>query len=120
MYNRVSLKNFGAERIYVISDPKNQQRRSDFIEAWSGFSDFDFEFVDAIMANDIDLDRLFYQGKLADQFYDPNACLSKTVFAIALSHERVWEKIWDLHEFSQKDEHFLILEDDARPTKSLM
>lgn len=119
MYNRVSLKNFDAEKIYVISDPANEQRRLDFIEAWSGFSDFDFEFVDAVMAKDIDINKLYLQGKISDQFYDPNACLSKTVFAIALSHEKVWQKIWDLHQFRQTDERFLILEDDARPTKSL-
>ena len=57
LYNKVNIKNFGAKKIYVISKSGEHQRKSDFIKAWESFDGFEYEFVDAIMSDDIDKPR---------------------------------------------------------------
>lgn len=120
LYNKVNIRNFGAKKIFVISKSGDHRRKSDFIKAWESFDGFEYEFVDAIMTDDIDLQDLYNEKKISEEFIDPSGCLSKTVFAVALSHRKVWQKIWwDGHE-SQHDDMYLVLEDDARPTKDFV
>lgn len=120
LYNKVNIKNFGAKKIYVISKSGEHQRKSDFIKAWESFDGFEYEFVDAIMSDDIDLNELFLENKISDKFTDHSGCLSKTVYAVALSHRKVWEKIWGDGVQNQYDDLYLILEDDVRPTKDFV
>ena len=118
-YSKVNLRNFGARKIWVMSDKDNLQRRNDFIEAWSSFDGFDFEFVDAIMAKDVDLDELYRKERITDHYLDPNGLFSLPMFAVGLSHHKVWEKIWEVGVEAQHEEYHLVLEDDARPTDFL-
>lgn len=118
-YNKVDLKNFGARKIWVMSDKDNKERRNDFIEAWSSFDGFDFQFVDAIMAKDITLEQLKDEGRITDWYTDPNGLFSLPMFAVGLSHYKCWEEVWHSDHKDQHSEYHLILEDDARPTKFL-
>ncbi len=112
----VGLKshNFACIQVYVISDMGNPVRQRAFEEAWSIFNDFQFEYVQAVMASDLDYDKLIEDGTLVD-FIDPTANISKTIVAVALSHKKVYQKIKD----SSKPGHVLIMEDDARPSQAL-
>lgn len=108
--------NFACDKIYVISDLKNRVRQEAFEEAWKIFNDIEFEFVQAVMADDLDFDKLIEDGTL-DYFIDPNANISKTIIAVALSHRKVYEKI--NKEIGCSSDNVLIMEDDARPSQSL-
>lgn len=114
----VGLKcyNFACDKIYVISDLKNKVRQEAFREAWKIFNDIEFEFVQAVMADDLDFDKLIQDGTL-EYFIDPTANISKTIIAVALSHKKVYEKI--NKEIGSSSDHVLIMEDDARPSQSL-
>jgi len=120
LYNKVNIKNFGAKKVYVISKSGEHQRKSDFIKAWESFDGFEYEFIDAIMSKDINLTQLYSENKISNRFVDPFGCLSKTVFSVAMSHRKVWEKIWEDGLDSQYDDMYLILEDDVRPTKDFV
>lgn len=113
---KVNIRNFGAKKIYVISKEGDHKRKSDFIKAWESFDGFDYEFVDAIMTDDIDLKLLYNSGIISDTFRDPNKCLSKTVISVFLSHKKVWDIIWKNGAKNQYKDMYMILEDDARPT----
>jgi len=118
---KLNIRNFGATKIFVISDKENIQRRNDFKDAWSNFKNFDYEFVDAIMGKDLDITKLIQEKKILGKFYDPNGTLSKNLLASILSHEKVWnlilnENINQTDIESQNKDWYLILEDDARPT----
>lgn len=106
--------NFACQKIYVISDPANKLRQDKFIEAWSIFNDFHFEFVPAIMTKDLDFNKLIKEGTIKE-FIDPTANISKTIIAVALSHKRVYEKIVA----DNCNAHVMVMEDDARPSQEL-
>lgn len=118
---KLNIRNFGAKKIFVISDKNNIQRRKDFEDAWSGFENFDYEFVDAIMGKDLNITKLIEEKKILGKFYDPLGSLSKNLLGSILSHEKVWNLILN-EDNTQKDiesynkNWYLILEDDARPT----
>ena len=78
---KLNIRNFGATKIFVISDKENIQRRNDFKDAWSNFKNFDYEFVDAIMGKDLDITKLIQEKKILGKFYDPNGTLSKNLLA---------------------------------------
>lgn len=112
---KFNLRNFGADIIYVIHDPKRTQRRIDFEHAWGHFTGFDYEFIDAVTPNDFDMNEAI-ETKLGDSFYDiGDVCLTKEIISIALSHFKAYDK-----SKSSTHSRFLILEDDARPTEELM
>ena len=81
------LKNFGADKIYVISE-KDSYRRKEFIKAWE-WSDLEYEFVDAIMGKELDIKSMIQDGKL-DTFIDPSGNLSKNIIGVALSHQNAY------------------------------
>lgn len=112
----VGLKsyNFGADKIYVISEKDNIVRRHAFEQAWSIFNDFEFEFVDAIMTKDLSFSELIKQGELKE-FLDPSANISKTIIAVALSHRKVYELIRNC----KNKQYIMVMEDDARPSQAL-
>ena len=118
---KFDLRNFGADIVYVINDPLKPQRRFDFDHAWSHFTGFDYVYIDAVTPNDFDLDILVDKGydgdfHLGRSFYDIyDICLTKEILAIAFSHFKAYKQC----SLSSKN-RFLILEDDARPTKELM
>ena len=118
---KLNIRNFGAKKIFVISDKENEQRRSDFEDAWCGFENFDYEFVDAIMGKDLDITQLIKEKKILGKFYCPIPSLSKNLIGSILSHEKVWNIILNEDKTqtdieSQNKDWYLILEDDARPT----
>lgn len=114
--SNIGLKsyNFGADKIFVISEKGNEVRRKAFEQAWSIFNDFEFEFVDAVMAKDLSLNKLVKKGVLKE-FLDPTANISKTIIAVALSHKKVYELI----DSQDVGDYIMIMEDDARPSQSL-
>ena len=114
----VGLKsyNFGADKIYVISEKGNEVRRKAFEQAWSIFNDFEFEFVDAIMTKDLDFAQLIKKGELKE-FLDSTANISKTIVAVALSHRKVYKLIKEKD--TGKREYIMVMEDDARPSQIL-
>jgi len=112
------LKNFGADKIFVISE-KNSFRRKEFEKAWK-WSDLQYEFIDAIMGEELDIKSMIQDGRL-NTFIDPSGNLSKNIIGVALSHQKAYEKA--LSEFDsngQPLQSFLFLEDDARPTSALI
>lgn len=112
------LKNFGADKIYVISE-KDSYRRKEFIKAWE-WSDLEYEFVDAIMGKDLDIKSMIQDGKL-DTFIDPSGNLSKNIIGVALSHQKAYKKALSEYDSNgQPLQSFLFLEDDARPTSALI
>ena len=119
---KFDLRNFGADKIFVIHDPKKKKRKKDFISAWNHFSGFDYEFVKAVTPDDFDVDQLISNNhpefKLNNEFYDTgDISITKPILAIAFSHFRVYNKINKLPLSVQR---ILVLEDDARPTEELM
>jgi GR25 family glycosyltransferase involved in LPS biosynthesis len=118
---KLNIRNFGAKKIFVISDKDNIQRRKDFEDAWSGFKNFNYEFVDAIMGKDLDVTQLIKDKKILGKFYGHIPSLSKNLLGSILSHEKVWNLILNEDKNqtdveSQNKDWYLILEDDARPT----
>ena len=119
---KFNLQNFGADTIYVIHDIKKPQRRIDFEHAWSHFSGFKYEYIDAVTPDHFNLKELIEnesvgEFSLGKEFYDSvDLCLTKNILAIAFSHLRAYRACNTL----EKGDRFLILEDDARPTVGLM
>jgi len=110
-----SLYNFGASRIFVISDKDNVERRKAFDDAWSHYSDFDYEYIDAVMGTDISVSEFIDDGKVDNNFLCPNGCLSRNILGVYQSHLKIWNLIKSDSTLGQ-DEFVLILEDDARPS----
>ena len=111
--NKPNLHNFGATKIYVISDPKNVRRRELFKEHWNHFTGFDYEFVDAIMGDSLNIPELIDKGILCE-FFCGEGGVSKNVIACHLSHRKAWQKAKDSS--LENDDYVLFLEDDARLT----
>jgi len=123
---KFDLKNFGADKVYVIHDPKKTQRRKDFESAWNNFTGLNYTYIDAITPEDFDLDRLITTGKhnnltINDTWYDiGDLCLTYPILSIAYSHMKVYEQILKDNVDGKSYSRVLVLEDDARPTKGLM
>lgn len=113
--HKPSLYNFGASKIFVISDKDNIERRKAFDESWSHYSNFDYEYVDAVMGTDISVSEFIKNDKIDTKFLDPNGCLSRNILGVYQSHLQIWNKIKSDPTLSNND-MVLILEDDARPT----
>jgi GR25 family glycosyltransferase involved in LPS biosynthesis len=117
IHYKVDLRGFGSSKIYVISDKMNVKRRMAFIEAWSHFDGFNYEFVDAIMPRDFNVNDLLDKGIMGGKWEDlEHFGLTNNIIGIALSHKKVWERALN-EECGSK---VLILEDDARPSPNLM
>lgn len=110
-----SLYNFGASKIFVISDKDNIERRKAFDEAWSHYSDFDYQYVDAVMGKDISVTKFIEDDKIDYKFLCPNGCLSRNILGVYQSHLKIWNLIKSDTTLRQ-DDFVLILEDDARPS----
>ena len=114
---KFNLQNFGADTIYVIHDIKKPQRRIDFEHAWSHFSGFKYEYIDAVTPDDFNLKELIEnesvgEFSLGKEFYDTvDLCLTKNILAIAFSHFRAYRACNTL----ENGDRFLILEDDVFP-----
>ena len=120
---KFDLKNFGADRIFVIHDPKRTQRKLDFESAWSHFDGFTYEYVDAITPDQFSINELIDQNRLASHWLDiGDMCLTHSIICIALSHSKAFEVAINCARttYDEKLKRFLILEDDARPTAALM
>ena len=74
------LKNFGADKVFVISE-RNSFRREEFIKAWK-WSDLKYEFVDAIMGKELDLKYFIESGRLT-RFIDPSGSISKNIIMVS-------------------------------------
>ena len=120
IHYKVPLYNFGAYKVYVISDPKNKKRRKAFEAAWAHYSNFDYTFVDATLGKNLNVNKMLSSGELSDTFFDPNGCLSKNIIATSISHRSVYEKIVEDNDQTSEGRYYLILEDDARPTLDLV
>jgi GR25 family glycosyltransferase involved in LPS biosynthesis len=122
-HSKVNLRNFGCKEIFVISDKNNIKRRKDFIEAWSSFEGFDFTFVDAIMGQTLDIPKLISDGQVSTTFNCRVGSLSRNILGVGLSHKKTWELIIEKYgnekSYNRYKDWYLILEDDARPTKEL-
>lgn len=112
--NKTSLKQFGAEKIFVINDFANKARRAAFEKDWNYFSDFTFEFVDATMGSEIDINYLISSGRL-ETFWCGEGALTENILGCYESHREVWKKI-ATEESCNHEDYFLIMEDDARLT----
>lgn len=112
--NKLSLKQFGASKIFVINQYSNEERREAFIKDWSHFTDFDYELVNATMGSDIDLNHLISSGRL-ETFWCGEGALTENILGCYQSHREVWKKIV-AEESCNHEDYFLILEDDARLT----
>lgn len=112
--NKLSLKQFGASKIFVINQNSNEERREAFKEDWSHFSDFNFEFSDATMGYDISINHLISSGRL-EKFWCGEGALTENILGCYESHREVWKKIV-AEESCNHEDYFLIMEDDARLT----
>lgn len=111
--NKVSLKQFGARNIYVISEKQNTKRRQQFIQDWQHFTDFNYQFIDAIMGKEIHIRSLLEQGRLKS-FWCGEAAITRNIIGCFESHRKVWKKIAESS--PRSDDYSLVLEDDARLT----
>lgn len=112
--NKLSLKQFGASKIFVINQYSNKERREAFKEDWSHFSDFDFEFSDATTGPDININNLISSSRL-ETFWCGEGALTENILGCYESHREVWKKIV-AEEPCNREDYFLIMEDDARLT----
>ena len=101
--NIAHLQNFGADKVYVISE-KDSYRRQEFTKAWE-WSDLEYEFVDAIMGRDLDIKSMIQTGRL-DTFIDPSGNLSKNIIGVALSHQKAYEIALNEFDSSNSENRF--------------
>lgn len=111
--NKVSLKQFGARNIYVISEKQNTKRRQQFIQDWQHFTDFNYQFIDATMGKEVHIRSLLEQGRLKT-FWCGEAAITRNIIGCFESHRKVWKKIAE--NSPRSDDYSLVLEDDARLT----
>lgn len=119
---KFDLRNFGADKIYVIHNAKSKQRKADFVHAWDHFSGFEYEFIDAVIPTDFDINELIQdehsEFKLDTEYFDlGDVSITKVILAIAFSHFRVYNEV---HHLPKNIKRILVLEDDARPSPALM
>jgi hypothetical protein len=115
--NKVNLRNFGADAAVVIIDSTDERRTNDFVDAWSSFDGLDYHFSQAIFPSDFDINELIKDGTIAGEWHDKDSwfCLSDTLLAISLAHQRAWQYALE----NLEGDKFLFLEDDARPSPKL-
>ena len=111
------LHNFGADKIYVISE-KDSYRREQFIKAWE-WSDLEYEFIDAIMAKDLDLDEMILNGELKP-YVDPVTNVTRGLIAISKSHLKAYEHALNNSYTFNGGDKIMFMEDDARPNQILL
>lgn len=104
---------FNFDKIYVINLQSRFDRKHAFNTRYR--HKFDYEFIDAIPADAINVPDLIKQGKLNDSFYDPNGMVNKNIIACAFSHRLAIETFVD-----SGAETCLILEDDVALDPSRM
>lgn len=122
-HKKIDLHNFGCDRIFVISDPDNIERRQSFIDDWKYFDGFDYEFITSVnhKNGDFDIDKLLRSGEMSGEWHDleqgkgNQPGLTENMIGIGLAHKKCWELA-----NSESGRKFLILEDDARPNDKLI
>jgi hypothetical protein len=122
-HKKINLHNFGCDKIYVISDPDNIERRQSFIDEWRYFDGFEYEFIDSVnySKGHFSIDKLLRSGEMKgewndlDQGKNGQPGLTENMIGIALAHKNVWKLIQ-----KQQGKKFLILEDDACPSDYLI
>ena len=91
---------------YVISLKGREDRRKTFDDNWKSY---DYEYVDAIDGDDLDIKKLIQDGVINDYFLSPGYFIgTRAVYGVALAQKKCWEKFLETDE-----ERCLILEDDA-------
>lgn len=114
---KVSLRNFGAVKIFVLTHRHNKQRQEEFKEAWQHFDGFDYEFFEGLSQQDITIPELLEKKLISPIWYNSREfSATKGALCIGVSHKMLWEHIYKNHRF----ERILILEDDARPSNHLL
>lgn len=97
---------FNFDKIYVINLESRFDRKHSFNTRYR--HTLDYEFINAVPGNAINVPSLIKQGKLNQSFYDPNGMVNKNIIACAFSHRLAIET------FLKSDaETCLILEDDV-------
>lgn len=114
---KFKVKNFGADKVFVISEKGDHFRKQEFIKAWK-WCDLEYEFIDAVMGRDLDIKELVQSGRL-ESFIDPGGNICKNIVAVALSHNKVYEYALN-HSYLFNGNNIMIMEDDARPTQVLI
>jgi glycosyl transferase family 25 len=107
----IKCENFGVEKVYVITDFTNDERRNHFIQKWENFIDFEYEFIPAIWGRDIDICELINTNILSSYYIDKVGILSKNQIGCSLAHISAWKRIID-----DNVETAMVMEDDAVPT----
>ena len=123
VHKKIDLHNFGCDRIFVISDPDNVERRQSFIDDWKYFDGFNYEFIDSVnyKKGHFDIGRLLRSGEMSGEWHDlqqgkgSQPGLTENMIGIGLAHKNIWEIANSGH-----GRKFLILEDDARPNDNLI
>jgi hypothetical protein len=123
VHKKIDLRNFGCDRIFVISDPDNIKRRQSFIDDWKYFDGFNYEFIDSVnyKKGHFDIGKLLRSGEMKGEWHDlengkgGQPGLTENMIGIGLAHKKVWELA-----HKTIGDKFLILEDDARPSNNLI
>ena len=97
---------FNFDKIYVINLESRFDRKHSFNTRYR--HKLNYEYIDAIPGNSINVPDLINQGKLNKSFYDPNGMVNKNIIACAFSHRLAIETF-----VKSGAESCLILEDDV-------
>ena len=75
---------------YVISLKGRGDRRKTFDDNWKSY---DYEYVDAIDGDDLDIKKLIQDGVINDYFLSPGYFIgTRAVYGVALTQKKCWEK----------------------------
>ena len=102
----------GFDNIFVINLKSRNDRREMFNNRFSGI---DYEYIDAIGGQELDIPKLIKKKIVSEYMYDPACNMNKNIVACGLSHIKVWERF-----LKTKDETCLIFEDDVFFTKPII
>ena len=97
---------FNFDKIYVINLESRFDRKHSFNTRYR--HKLNYEYINAIPGNSINVPDLIKQGKLNKSFYDPNGMVNKNIIACAFSHRLAIETF-----VKSGAESCLILEDDV-------
>tara|TARA_X000001382_G_scaffold30774_1_gene19746 strand:+ start:474 stop:1331 length:858 start_codon:yes stop_codon:yes gene_type:complete len=103
--------NLGIDKIYVINLPKRKDRRQEFDET---FSKLEYEYIEAISGDEVNIHELIKNKRLSKFFYDPAGSVNRNVIACNLSHLKAWETF-----LKDGSDICLVFEDDVLHTEEI-